>query len=92
MSPGGLTAVMGRLAAGPGHAPCGPSPGVGASVPDRAPLRREVREIYDEHVRLLSLVRGRKAAQAEAHWRRHIEVLGRYLPSDADRTSIDVLG
>ncbi len=59
--------------------------------PPRATLRREVREIYEGHVTLLSLVRMRKPAQAEAHWRRHIEALERYLPTDAGKTSIEAL-
>jgi len=55
-------------------------------------LGRDLREIHDGHVRLLDLVRRKKAAQAEIHWRKRLEeVLARYLPRDADAITIDLL-
>lgn len=60
--------------------------------PNRAALTRDVREVYNRHVRLLKLVKSKKAAQAEALWRAYLEeTLARYLPLDADRIAIDVL-
>ena len=59
---------------------------------DPETLRRDLREIHQGHVRLLDLVRHKKAAQAEIHWRKRLEeVLARYLPKDADAITIDIL-
>ncbi len=54
-------------------------------------LRKAIQEAYRAHVRLAKLVRGRKAAQAESHWRAYVESLGRYLPRNANARRINVL-
>lgn len=60
--------------------------------PDTATMRRDVREVHERHVRLLKLVKSKKPAQAEAHWRGYLEkTLARYLPEHADSIAIDVL-
>ena len=60
--------------------------------PDRTTLAKDVREVHDRHVRLLKLVKRKKAAQAEALWRGYLEeTLARYLPRNADGIAIDVL-
>lgn len=56
-------------------------------------IRRDLREIHQGHVRLLELVKQHRPVQAEMHWRNRLEeVLGRYLPKNADNITIDLLG